>query len=89
MPNATRTLRDRGGDFFAERLRRQMPGLAPQLMQYGSYWPHEHLAGGYARCPNGTAPAVDGFAIRPASSAAATAPRQSPFFKVAAKTWRR
>ena len=65
MANVTQTLRDRGGDFFAERLRRQMPGLAPQLMQYGSYWPHAHLADGYARSSNGTAPVTDGFAIPP------------------------
>ena len=44
-----RSLKHTGGRKAQNQLRRWMPNLAPSLMQFGQYWPHEHTADCFSR----------------------------------------
>lgn len=46
------------------RVARLLPGIAPQLMQFGSYWPHDYKAASYAR-PSGGGTHLDGEPVPP------------------------
>lgn len=42
----------RVGDRLAGPMRRNLPALAPGLMQFGLYWPHDHEQDGFSRPPD-------------------------------------